>query len=238
MTATFPIVSSVCNSAPGSGPSSPNSSHSTIAENGFTGSVPNISTEVQSCQGREGGPELLVFLGKEEGSSFQSVSPRMPSRDLSARVDRLEGPIALKWDMPHGPLKGCDFSLPKVGLGVGSGAPFRALGLGPRWPPFALMPVSLDCFPDAPPAPGPPSGQFPQPVQPLHVTLSAQHLLRATGHSHCHQLTPHCKYGHTPHPSLVLSTLVLDAPTWGFCPPKALREIIWLWSGAGWAEGR
>ncbi|XP_015995162.1 histone deacetylase 5 isoform X2 [Rousettus aegyptiacus] len=39
-------VSSVCNSAPGSGPSSPNSSHSTIAENGFTGSVPNIPTEM------------------------------------------------------------------------------------------------------------------------------------------------------------------------------------------------
>ncbi|XP_056672891.1 histone deacetylase 5 isoform X1 [Monodelphis domestica] len=39
-------VSSVCNSAPGSGPSSPNSSNSTIAENGFTGSVPNIPTEM------------------------------------------------------------------------------------------------------------------------------------------------------------------------------------------------
>ncbi|XP_078228738.1 histone deacetylase 5 isoform X27 [Callithrix jacchus] len=39
-------ASSVCNSAPGSGPSSPNSSHSTIAENGFTGSVPNIPTEM------------------------------------------------------------------------------------------------------------------------------------------------------------------------------------------------
>ncbi|KYO46573.1 histone deacetylase 4 isoform A [Alligator mississippiensis] len=39
-------VSSVCNSAPGSGPSSPNSSNSTIAENGFTGSVPNIHTEM------------------------------------------------------------------------------------------------------------------------------------------------------------------------------------------------
>ncbi|XP_038241105.1 histone deacetylase 5 isoform X8 [Dermochelys coriacea] len=38
-------VSSVCNSAPGSGPSSPNSSNSTIAENGFTGSAPNIHTE-------------------------------------------------------------------------------------------------------------------------------------------------------------------------------------------------
>nr|XP_042713056.1 histone deacetylase 5 isoform X5 [Chrysemys picta bellii] len=39
-------VSSVCNSAPGSGPSSPNSSNSAIAENGFTGSAPNIHTEL------------------------------------------------------------------------------------------------------------------------------------------------------------------------------------------------
>ncbi|XP_038610203.1 histone deacetylase 5 [Tachyglossus aculeatus] len=39
-------VSSVCNSAPGSGPSSPNSSNHAIAENGFTGSVPNIPTEM------------------------------------------------------------------------------------------------------------------------------------------------------------------------------------------------
>ncbi|XP_069093960.1 histone deacetylase 5 isoform X9 [Pleurodeles waltl] len=39
-------VSSVCNSAPGSGPSSPNSSNCTIAENGFTGSVPNIHSEM------------------------------------------------------------------------------------------------------------------------------------------------------------------------------------------------
>ncbi|XP_077172067.1 histone deacetylase 5 isoform X3 [Paroedura picta] len=38
-------VSSMCNSAPGSGPSSPNSSNSTITENGLTGSVPNIHTE-------------------------------------------------------------------------------------------------------------------------------------------------------------------------------------------------
>uniref|UniRef100_A0A8C6RQ98 Histone deacetylase n=1 Tax=Nannospalax galili TaxID=1026970 RepID=A0A8C6RQ98_NANGA len=46
ITGARPGVSSVCNSAPGSGPSSPNSSHSTIAENGFTGSVPNIPTEM------------------------------------------------------------------------------------------------------------------------------------------------------------------------------------------------
>lgn len=46
ITGAGPGVSAVCNSAPGSGPSSPNSSHSTIAENGFTGSVPNIPTEM------------------------------------------------------------------------------------------------------------------------------------------------------------------------------------------------
>ncbi|XP_058040057.1 histone deacetylase 5 isoform X3 [Ahaetulla prasina] len=39
-------VSSMCNSAPGSGPSSPNSSNCTITENGLTGSVPNIHTEM------------------------------------------------------------------------------------------------------------------------------------------------------------------------------------------------
>ncbi|XP_064895575.1 histone deacetylase 5 isoform X3 [Columba livia] len=38
-------VSSLCSSAPGSGPSSPNSSHGAIAENGLTGSVPNIPAE-------------------------------------------------------------------------------------------------------------------------------------------------------------------------------------------------
>ncbi|XP_067572230.1 histone deacetylase 5 isoform X5 [Pseudorca crassidens] len=46
ITGAGPGVAAVCNSAPGSGPSSPNSSHSTIAENGFTGSVPNIPTEM------------------------------------------------------------------------------------------------------------------------------------------------------------------------------------------------
>ncbi|XP_042183446.1 histone deacetylase 5 isoform X5 [Oncorhynchus tshawytscha] len=38
-------VSSMCSSAPGSGPSSPNSSNSAIAENGSSGSVPNIHAE-------------------------------------------------------------------------------------------------------------------------------------------------------------------------------------------------
>uniref|UniRef100_A0A8C7UK15 Histone deacetylase n=1 Tax=Oncorhynchus mykiss TaxID=8022 RepID=A0A8C7UK15_ONCMY len=38
-------MSSMCSSAPGSGPSSPNSSNSAIAENGSSGSVPNIHAE-------------------------------------------------------------------------------------------------------------------------------------------------------------------------------------------------
>ena len=90
---------------------------------------------------------------------------------------------------------------PQVGLGVGSGVPFGALclALAPGGCPLpALMPVSPNCSPDAPPAPGPPSGHLPQPVQPLHVSLSAQHLPRAAGHGHCHQLAPHREYGARP----------------------------------------
>uniref|UniRef100_A0A8C1TQU9 Histone deacetylase n=1 Tax=Cyprinus carpio TaxID=7962 RepID=A0A8C1TQU9_CYPCA len=40
-------LSSMCSSAPGSGPSSPNSSNCAIAENGSSGSVPNIHAEVR-----------------------------------------------------------------------------------------------------------------------------------------------------------------------------------------------
>lgn len=74
MTATSPVAAAVCNSAPGSGPSSPNSSHSTIAENGFTGSVPNIPTEVQACQGL-GGWASAAFC------PVRSVWLSVPSRD-------------------------------------------------------------------------------------------------------------------------------------------------------------
>uniref|UniRef100_A0A4W5LUL1 Histone deacetylase n=1 Tax=Hucho hucho TaxID=62062 RepID=A0A4W5LUL1_9TELE len=50
-------MSSMCSSAPGSGPSSPNSSNSAIAENGSSGSVPNIHTEVR--EGRAANQKLL-----------------------------------------------------------------------------------------------------------------------------------------------------------------------------------
>lgn len=36
--------------------------------------------------------------------------------------------------------------------------------------------------------------------------------------------------------SLVWTTLVLEAPSWGFCPPKALREIRWPF--LEWRVGR
>ena len=184
VTATCPVVSSVCNSAPGSGPSSPNSSHSTIAENGFTGSVPNIPTEVQACQGL-GGWATAPFC------PIWSVLLRVPTRELSAQVDRLEGPVAPKWDLSHGS-HGSDLSVPpRWGLVREAECHSEPLASAPGGPPLpALMPVSPNCSPDAPPAPGPPSGQLPQPVQPLHVSLSAQHLPRAAGHGHCHQLAP------------------------------------------------
>uniref|UniRef100_A0A452HVT8 Histone deacetylase n=1 Tax=Gopherus agassizii TaxID=38772 RepID=A0A452HVT8_9SAUR len=44
------MLDSACNSAPGSGPSSPNNSSNNIsAENGITGSVTSIQSEVQNC---------------------------------------------------------------------------------------------------------------------------------------------------------------------------------------------
>ncbi|KAF0032261.1 hypothetical protein F2P81_014551 [Scophthalmus maximus] len=56
-------VSSLCNSAPGSGPSSPNSSNSAIA-NGNTGSVPNIQTEA---------PQKLSSQQEAERQAIQSM---------------------------------------------------------------------------------------------------------------------------------------------------------------------
>uniref|UniRef100_A0A8C7TMD2 Histone deacetylase n=1 Tax=Oncorhynchus mykiss TaxID=8022 RepID=A0A8C7TMD2_ONCMY len=46
-------MSSMCSSAPGSGPSSPNSSNSAIAENGSSGSVPNIHAEVRGVRANQ-----------------------------------------------------------------------------------------------------------------------------------------------------------------------------------------
>ncbi|XP_069490419.1 histone deacetylase 5 isoform X2 [Ambystoma mexicanum] len=72
-------VSSVCNSAPGSGPSSPNSSNCTIAENGFTGSVPNIHSEMH--------PQHRAL--NLDGSSSQLglyTSPSLPNISLGLQA--------------------------------------------------------------------------------------------------------------------------------------------------------
>uniref|UniRef100_A0A8C3CCH1 histone deacetylase n=1 Tax=Cairina moschata TaxID=8855 RepID=A0A8C3CCH1_CAIMO len=65
-------VSSVCSSAPGSGPSSPNSSHGAIAENGLTGSVPNIHAELLPQ------PRALAL----EGQLSLYTSPSLPNISL------------------------------------------------------------------------------------------------------------------------------------------------------------
>ncbi|XP_051744736.1 histone deacetylase 5 isoform X2 [Ctenopharyngodon idella] len=69
-------VSSMCSSAPGSGPSSPNSSNCAIAENGSSGSVPNIHAEQlrslhQSLTG-DGTPSPLTLY----------TSPSLPNISL------------------------------------------------------------------------------------------------------------------------------------------------------------
>uniref|UniRef100_A0A8C6S8U3 Histone deacetylase n=1 Tax=Neogobius melanostomus TaxID=47308 RepID=A0A8C6S8U3_9GOBI len=65
-------VSSLCNSAPGSGPSSPNSSNSAIA-NGNTGSVPNIQTETLGADG------TLSPLSLYTSPSLPNISLGLPA---------------------------------------------------------------------------------------------------------------------------------------------------------------
>ncbi|XP_014814402.1 PREDICTED: histone deacetylase 5 [Calidris pugnax] len=72
-------VSSVCSSAPGSGPSSPNSSHSAITENGFTGSVPNIHAEQLLPQHR-----ALTLDGAGQLSLY--TSPSLPNISLGLQA--------------------------------------------------------------------------------------------------------------------------------------------------------
>ncbi|XP_068275131.1 LOW QUALITY PROTEIN: histone deacetylase 5 [Nyctibius grandis] len=70
-------VSSVCSSAPGSGPSSPNSSHGAIAENGLTGSVPNIHAEQLQ-------PRALALEGAAQLSLY--TSPSLPNISLGLQA--------------------------------------------------------------------------------------------------------------------------------------------------------
>ncbi|CAM9846690.1 unnamed protein product, partial [Bubo scandiacus] len=72
-------VPRLCSSAPGSGPSSPNSSHSAIAENGLTGSVPNIHAEQLLPQHR-----ALTLDGASQLSLY--TSPSLPNISLGLQA--------------------------------------------------------------------------------------------------------------------------------------------------------
>uniref|UniRef100_A0A3B4AT03 Histone deacetylase n=1 Tax=Periophthalmus magnuspinnatus TaxID=409849 RepID=A0A3B4AT03_9GOBI len=73
------ISSSLCNSAPGSGPSSPNSSNSAIA-NGNTGSVPNIQTEqLRSLHQTLGADGTLSPLSLYTSPSLPNISLGLPA---------------------------------------------------------------------------------------------------------------------------------------------------------------
>ncbi|XP_061829750.1 histone deacetylase 5 isoform X2 [Nerophis lumbriciformis] len=71
-------VSPLCNSAPGSGPSSPNSSNSAIA-NGNTGSVPNIQTELRSLHQTLGADGTLSPLSLYTSPSLPNISLGLPA---------------------------------------------------------------------------------------------------------------------------------------------------------------
>uniref|UniRef100_A0A671LQV6 Histone deacetylase n=1 Tax=Sinocyclocheilus anshuiensis TaxID=1608454 RepID=A0A671LQV6_9TELE len=72
-------LSSMCSSAPGSGPSSPNSSNCAIAENGSSGSVPNIHAEVRDLP-----PTRLPLFSSHGTPSPLSLytSPSLPNISL------------------------------------------------------------------------------------------------------------------------------------------------------------
>ncbi|XP_049599818.1 histone deacetylase 5 isoform X1 [Syngnathus scovelli] len=71
-------VSPLCSSAPGSGPSSPNSSNSAIA-NGNTGSVPNIQTELRSLHQTLGADGTLSPLSLYTSPSLPNISLGLPA---------------------------------------------------------------------------------------------------------------------------------------------------------------
>uniref|UniRef100_A0AAX7SM35 Histone deacetylase n=1 Tax=Astatotilapia calliptera TaxID=8154 RepID=A0AAX7SM35_ASTCA len=71
-------LSSLCNSAPGSGPSSPNSSNTAIA-NGNTGSVPNIQTELRSLHQTLGADGTLSPLSLYTSPSLPNISLGLPA---------------------------------------------------------------------------------------------------------------------------------------------------------------
>uniref|UniRef100_A0A8C7FCE6 histone deacetylase n=1 Tax=Oncorhynchus kisutch TaxID=8019 RepID=A0A8C7FCE6_ONCKI len=72
-------VSSMCSSAPGSGPSSPNSSNSAIAENGSSGSVPNIHAEVREGRATLNADGTVSPLSLYTSPSLPNISLGLPA---------------------------------------------------------------------------------------------------------------------------------------------------------------
>ncbi|XP_051573527.1 histone deacetylase 5-like isoform X2 [Myxocyprinus asiaticus] len=85
-------VSSVCSSAPGSGPSSPNSSNSAIAENGSSGSVPNIHAEqLRSLHQSMTGDGTLSPLSLYTSPSLPNISLGLPANAHITAPQKLGG---------------------------------------------------------------------------------------------------------------------------------------------------
>ncbi|OCT60034.1 hypothetical protein XELAEV_18046053mg [Xenopus laevis] len=91
-------VSSVCNSAPGSGPSSPNSSNSAICENGMTGSVPNIASEMLPQQ-------RVLTLEGVGGPLGLYTSPSLPNICLHGSTSSLTGQFTPQEGTEHQSLR-------------------------------------------------------------------------------------------------------------------------------------
>ncbi|XP_061088005.1 histone deacetylase 5-like isoform X3 [Conger conger] len=78
-------VSSMCSSAPGSGPSSPNSSNCAIAENGSSGSVPNIHAKHLRCQQQAMGVDRTAsLLSLYTSPSLPNISLGLPATVTAA----------------------------------------------------------------------------------------------------------------------------------------------------------
>ncbi|KAK6311754.1 hypothetical protein J4Q44_G00174180 [Coregonus suidteri] len=101
-------VSSMCSSAPGSGPSSPNSSNSTIAENGSSGSVPNIHAEqLRSLHQTLNADGTVSPLSLYTSPSLPNISLGLPANShLTHHLQQLnvfQASLSIS-GMPHRPL--------------------------------------------------------------------------------------------------------------------------------------
>ncbi|KAJ8364732.1 hypothetical protein SKAU_G00135630 [Synaphobranchus kaupii] len=84
-------VSSMCSSAPGSGPSSPNSSNSAIAENGSSGSVPNIHAKHLRSQHQAMSADRMVSqLSLYTSPSLPNISLGLPANSHIAAPQKLQ----------------------------------------------------------------------------------------------------------------------------------------------------